>query len=82
MKQTKIVNAFLDLLSKYSRADEEILGVDMSPGFIRVARLKFKNDKWSVLNLIERAIENESIFKDTTKTYASTTHLLLGLLFL
>ena len=60
MKQTKTINAFLDLLSKYSRADEELLGVDMSPGYIRVARLEFKNDKWSVLNLIERPIESDS----------------------
>ena len=60
MKQTKTINAFLDLLSKYSRADEEILGIDMSPGYIRVARLEFKNDKWSVLNLIERPIESDS----------------------
>ena len=60
MKQTKTINAFLDLLSKYSRADEELLGIDMSPGYIRVARLEFKNDKWSVLNLIERAIESDS----------------------
>ena len=60
MKQTKTINAFLDLLSKYSRADEEILGIDMSPGYIRVSRLEFKNDKWSVLNLIERAIESDS----------------------
>jgi len=57
MNQTKIINAFLDLLSKYSRADEEILGVDMSPGYIRVARLEFKDEKWNVLNLIERSIE-------------------------
>jgi len=60
MKQTKIINAFLDILSKYSRADEELLGVDMSPGFIRVARLKIKDNKWSVLNLIERPIESDS----------------------
>ena len=60
MKQIKIINAFLDLLSKYSRVDEELLGVDMSPGYIRVARLEFKNDKWGVLNLIERSIESDS----------------------
>jgi len=60
MKQTKTINAFLDLLSKYSRADEEILGIDMSPGYIRVSRLEFKNDEWSVLNLIERPIESDS----------------------
>jgi hypothetical protein len=52
MKQTKTINAFLDLLSKYSRADEEILGIDMSPGYIRVSRLEFKNDEWSFINLI------------------------------
>jgi len=57
MNQTKIINAFLDLLSKYSRADEEILGIDMSPGYIRVARLEFKDERWSVLDLIERSIE-------------------------
>ena len=59
MNQTKIINAFLDLLSKYSRADEEILGVDMSPGYIRVARLELKDEKWSILNLIERPIETD-----------------------
>ena len=60
MNQTKIINAFLDLLSKYSRADEEILGVDMSPGYIRVARLEFKDEQWSVLDLIERPIDADS----------------------
>jgi len=60
MNQTKIINAFLDLLSKYSRADEEILGVDMSPGYIRVARLEFKDEQWSVLDLLERSIETDS----------------------
>ena len=74
MKQTKIVNAFLDLLSKYSRADEEILGVDMSPGFIRVARLKIKDNKWSVLNLIERPIEGDSNLSliDQSNLYTDT----------
>ena len=74
MKQTKIVNAFLDLLSKYSRADEEILGVDMSPGFIRVDRLKIKDNKWSVLNLIERAIEADSNLSliDQSNLYTDT----------
>ena len=74
MKQTKIVNAFLDLLSKYSRADEEILGVDMSPGFIRVARLKIKDNKWSVLNLIERSIEADSNLSliDQSNLYTDT----------
>ena len=74
MKQTKIVNAFLDLLSKYSRADEEILGVDMSPGFIRVARLKIKDNKWSVLNLIERPIEADSNLSliDQSNLYTDT----------
>jgi len=74
MKQTKFVNAFLDLLSKYSRADEEILGVDMSPGFIRVVRLKIKDNKWSVLNLIERPIEGDSNLSliDQSNTYTDT----------
>ena len=74
MKQTKIVNAFLDLLSRYSRADEEILGVDMSPGFIRVARLKLKDDKWEILNLIERAIEADSNLSliDQSNIYTDT----------
>ena len=74
MKQTKIVNSFLDLLSKYSRADEEILGVDMSPGFIRVARLKFKDNTWSVLNLIERPIEGDSNLSliDQSNIYTDT----------
>ena len=74
MKQTKIVNAFLDLLSKYSRADEEILGVDMSPGFIRVVRLKIKDNKWSVLNLIERPIEADSNLSliDQSNLYTDT----------
>lgn len=76
MNQTKIINAFLDLLSKYSHTDEEILGVDMSPGYIRVARLEFKDEKWSTLNLIERPIEIDSnvalidqadIYTDTLK---------------
>ena len=76
MNQTKLINTFLDLLSKYSRADEEILGVDMSPGYIRVARLEFKDEQWSVLDLIERSIdtdhnlsliEQSSIYTDTLK---------------
>ena len=75
-QQTKIINAFLDLLSKYSHADEEILGVDMSPGFVRVARLEFKDEKWIVLNLIERLIDTDpnlplidqsNIYTDTLK---------------
>lgn len=60
MNQIKIINAFLDLLSKYAHTDEEILGIDMSPGYIRVARLEFKEDQWAVLNLIERSIETDS----------------------
>ena len=59
MKQTKIVNSFLDLLSKYSRADEEILGVDMSPGFIRVARLKFKSNIYT--DTLKDILEKEKI---------------------
>lgn len=60
MNQTKIINTFLDLLSKYSRADEEILGVDISPGYIRVARLEFKDEQWSALDLVERSIDTNS----------------------
>jgi len=56
-KDTKILNAFLGVLSKYSRADEEIIGVDLDPGAIRVARLALKNKEWRVLDLIEELIE-------------------------
>jgi type IV pilus assembly protein PilN len=75
-QQTKIINAFLGLLSNYSQSDEEILGVDMSPGFIRVARLEFNDEKWTVLNLIERSIDTDpslplidqsNIYTDTLK---------------
>lgn len=56
-KDTKILNAFLGVLSKYSRADEEIIGVDLDPGAIRIARLAIKNKEWRVLDLIEEFIE-------------------------
>ena len=56
-KDTKILNAFLGVLSKYSRADEEIIGVDLDPGAFRVARLALKNKEWRVLDLIEELIE-------------------------
>ncbi len=79
MKQTKIINAFLDLLSKYSRADEELLGIDISPEYIRVARLEFKNDKWSVLNLIEEPVESDTSLSliDQSNIYTDTLKAIL-----
>ena len=41
-----LLRYFIDLLSKYSVKQEDVIGVDITPNFIRVAQLSEDNGKW------------------------------------
>ena len=51
---------FFGLLSKYSSSQEEVVGLEITGGSIKVAQLSEKNDRWTLNKFSYRAVENGS----------------------
>ena len=48
----------MNYLSKLSVEQEELLGVDITPGAVRVVQLSEKDDKWTVNKLGYKFLKN------------------------
>ena len=62
----------MDYLSKLSVEQEELLGVDITPGAVRVVQLSEKDDKWTVNKLGYKYLDgdyNLASIKENTDLY-------------
>ena len=71
----KLIKQLMDALSKYSVQQEEVVGVDISEGFVRVAQLDEKDDKWLLSKYAFKAVDDKdgasvSLNKDNLDIYA------------
>ena len=68
----KIIKKLMDYLSKLSVEQEDVVGVDITPGCIRLAQLSGGDDEWVLAKLgykyIEEATDLNSI-KDQSDRY-------------
>jgi type IV pilus assembly protein PilN len=53
----KLIKKLMDYLSKLSVEQEDVVGVDITPGCIRLAQLSGDNDKWTLSKLAYKYIE-------------------------
>ena len=72
----KVINKLMNYLSKLSVEREDVLGVDITPGCIRVAQLSGGGNKWTLTKLgykyIDDGFENFSISdKNTSDQYVN-----------
>ena len=68
----KIIKLIMDYLSKLSVEQEELLGVDITPGAVRVVQLSEKDDKWTVNKLGYKYLDgnhNLALIKENTDLY-------------
>ena len=54
-----IVNKMMETLSKYSVQQEDVVGIDITPGSIRVAQVEKTGDKWLLSKLSYKYIDDE-----------------------
>jgi len=71
----KLIKQLMDALSKYSVQQEEVVGIDISEGFVRVAQLDEKDDKWLLSKYAFKAVDDKdgasvSLNKDNLDIYA------------
>lgn len=56
-----ITNKLMAWLSRYSMQREEVVGVDITPGYIRVAQLDNTDKKWTLSKLSYKKIEGQPL---------------------
>jgi len=56
----KLIKKLMDYLSKLSVEQEDVVGVDITPGCIRLAQLSGDDDKWTLSKLAYKYIEDAS----------------------
>jgi len=56
----KLIKKLMDYLSKLSVEQEDVVGVDITPGCIRVAQLSDDDDKWTLSKLSYKYIEEST----------------------
>ena len=59
-----LLKAFIDALSKYSIKQEDVVGIDITPNYIRVAQLSENADGWLLEKLGYRHISDTATLKD------------------
>ncbi len=59
-----ILKAFIDALSRYSIKQEDVVGVDITPNYIRVAQLTENSDGWLLEKLGYKHISDKGSLKD------------------
>lgn len=59
-----LLKAFIDALSKYSIKQEDVVGVDITPNFIRVAQLSENSDGWLVEKLGYKQVADHASLDD------------------
>lgn len=59
-----IFKVFIDALSKYSIKQEDVVGVDITPNYIRVAQLTENSDGWLLEKLGYRHLSNKGSLRD------------------
>ena len=59
-----LLRYFIDLLSKYSVKQEDVIGVDITPNFIRVAQLSENNGKWLLEKIGSKYIGENATLSD------------------
>lgn len=59
-----LIKAFIDALSKYSIKQEDVVGVDITPNFIRVAQLSENSDGWLLEKMGYKQISGNATLDD------------------
>ena len=59
-----LLKAFIDALSKYSIKQEDVVGVDITPNFIRVAQLSENSDGWLLEKMGYKQISDSATLGD------------------
>lgn len=59
-----LLKAFIDALSKYSIKQEDVVGIDITPNYIRVAQLSENADGWLLEKLGYRHVSDTATLKD------------------
>ena len=70
----KLIKKLMNYLSKLSVEQEDVVGVDITPGCIRLAQLESNDDKWTLTKLGYKYIEGDTSLdsvKDNPEQYVS-----------
>ncbi len=70
----KLIKKLMNYLSKLSVEQEDVAGVDITPGCIRLAQLESNDDKWTLTKLGYKYIEGDTSLdsvKDNPEQYVS-----------
>lgn len=59
-----LIKAFIDALSKYSIKQEDVVGVDITPNYIRVAQLSENSDGWLLEKMGFKQVANGASLND------------------
>jgi type IV pilus assembly protein PilN len=59
-----LLKAFIDALSKYSIKQEDVVGVDITPNFIRVAQLSENSDGWLLEKMGYKQVADNASLND------------------
>ena len=59
-----ILKAFIDALSRYSIKQEDVVGIDITPNYIRVAQLSENADGWILEKLGYKHVAKDASLKD------------------
>ena len=59
-----LLKAFIDALSKYSIKQEDVVGVDITPNFIRVAQLSENSDGWLLEKMGYKQVSSHATLND------------------
>lgn len=59
-----LLKAFIDALSKYSIKQEDVVGVDITPNFIRVAQLSESSDGWLLEKMGYKQVADNASLED------------------
>lgn len=68
----RLLNKFIEMLSRYSVQQEDVIGVDITPGSVRVAQLEKEGDGWLLSKLSYKYIDiDEGVLsvRDNADTY-------------
>lgn len=65
----KLLQPLTNFLAKYTYEKEKILGVDLTPHYVRVCQMENSYDKWSLINLASSCMENQ-FRKDDIASYS------------
>lgn len=75
-----LLKAFIDALSKYSIKQEDVVGVDITPNYIRVAQLSENSDGWLLEKMSYKQVAESASLDDIRDSQENYVEKLRGLI--